>query len=82
MIDLYFWTTPNSIKPLILLEEIDLEHIVHPVNISSGEQIGRAITGSRQTKKLPRSSIVRQAWVGRHQRLPEALSLRLGWPIA
>ena len=38
MIDLYFWTTPNGYKPLILLEETGLNYAVRPVNISTGEQ--------------------------------------------
>jgi GST-like protein len=38
MIDLYFWTTPNGYKPLIMLEETGLEHRILPVNIALGEQ--------------------------------------------
>ncbi len=38
MIDLYFWTTPNGMKPLLFLEETGLECRIRPVNISKGEQ--------------------------------------------
>lgn len=38
MIDIYFWTTPNGYKPLMLLEETGLDYNIVPVNISTGEQ--------------------------------------------
>jgi len=38
MLDLYTWTTPNGIKPLILLEELGLEYETHWVNIGKGQQ--------------------------------------------
>ncbi|MHA1527399.1 MAG: glutathione S-transferase N-terminal domain-containing protein [Alphaproteobacteria bacterium] len=38
MIDLYFWTTPNGYKPLLLLEEAGSDYRIRPVNISRGEQ--------------------------------------------
>ncbi len=38
MIDLYFWTTPNGYKPLIMLEETGLDYRIVPVNISAGAQ--------------------------------------------
>ena len=38
MIDLYFWTTPNGMKPLLFLEETGLEYRIRPINISKGEQ--------------------------------------------
>ncbi len=53
MIDLYFWTTPNGMKPLILLQEIGLEHTVHPVNISKGEQFSAAFTRVSPNQKIP-----------------------------
>jgi GST-like protein len=37
-IDLYFWPTPNGWKISIALEEMGLPYIVHPVNISKGDQ--------------------------------------------
>ena len=53
MIELYFWTTPNGMKPLILLEETGLEHVIHPVNISRGEQFAVAFTRISPNRKIP-----------------------------
>ena len=53
MIELYFWTTPNGMKPLILLEEMGIEHAVHPVNISKGEQFSQAFTLVSPNQKIP-----------------------------
>ena len=53
MIDLYFWTTPNGMKPLILLEETGIEYEVHPVNISKGEQFSQAFTRVSPNQKIP-----------------------------
>lgn len=38
MIGLYFWTTPNAYKPLILLEEARFDYAIRPVNIAVGDQ--------------------------------------------
>ncbi|MHA1599327.1 MAG: glutathione S-transferase N-terminal domain-containing protein, partial [Alphaproteobacteria bacterium] len=38
MIDLYFWTTPNGYKPLLLLEETALPYKLVPINIGAGDQ--------------------------------------------
>ncbi len=53
MIELYFWTTPNGMKPLILLEETSLEHAIHPVNISRGEQFSETFTRISPNQKIP-----------------------------
>ncbi len=53
MIDFYFWTTPNGMKPLILLEEMGLEHTIRPVNISKGEQFTEAFTRISANQKIP-----------------------------
>ena len=53
MIELYFWTTPNGMKPLILLEELGLAYTVRPVNISTGEQFSRAFTRLSPNQKIP-----------------------------
>ena len=37
-IDLYTWATPNGRKASIMLEEVGLEYVVHPIDISKGEQ--------------------------------------------
>lgn len=59
MIELYFWTTPNGMKPLILLEETGLEHTIHPVNISKGAQFVESFTRISPNQKIP--SIVDRA---------------------
>lgn len=38
MLKLFTWTTPNGIKPLIMLEELGLPYQAHWVNIGKGEQ--------------------------------------------
>ncbi len=38
MIDLYFWTTPNGYKPLILIEELSIACHIIPVDIGAGDQ--------------------------------------------
>jgi GST-like protein len=38
MIDLYYWPTGNGLKIGILLEELELDYRVVPINIRSGEQ--------------------------------------------
>ena len=53
MIDLYFWTTPNGMKPLILLEELGLAYTVRPVNLSTGEQFSQAFTRLSPNQKIP-----------------------------
>jgi GST-like protein len=53
MIELYFWTTPNGMKPLILLEETGLAHTIRPVNISKGEHFSEAFTRISPNQKIP-----------------------------
>jgi GSH-dependent disulfide-bond oxidoreductase len=38
MLDLYTWTTPNGLKPLIMLEELGLSAEIHGVDLSRGAQ--------------------------------------------
>jgi GST-like protein len=38
MIDFYTWGTPNGRKVSILLEELDLEYVVKPIDIGAGDQ--------------------------------------------
>lgn len=38
MIDLYAWKTPESFKASIMLEELDMNYCVNPVDITRGEQ--------------------------------------------
>ena len=37
-IELYTWGTPNGKKVSIMLEELRLDYVVHPINISIDEQ--------------------------------------------
>ena len=53
MIELYLWTTPNGMKPLILLEETGLAHDLRPVNISKGEHFTEAFTRISPNQKIP-----------------------------
>lgn len=53
MIDLYFWNTPNGMKPLILLEELGLAYTVRPVNLSKGEQFSPTFTRLSPNQKIP-----------------------------
>ena len=38
MIHLYTWNTPNGRKATIMLEELNQQYMLHPVNIGKGEQ--------------------------------------------
>lgn len=38
MLDLYLWTTPNSYKVLLLVEEAEIPHIIKPINLARGDQ--------------------------------------------
>jgi GST-like protein len=53
MIDLYAWTTPNGFKALIALEEFGLEHEVHWVNITKGEQMTPTYLAINPNNKIP-----------------------------
>jgi GST-like protein len=53
MIDLYFWTTPNGYKPLLLLEEAGIDYEIRPVNISKGEQFEPAFLKISPNNRIP-----------------------------
>ena len=53
MIDLYFWTTPNGYKPLLLLEEAEIRYETYPANISAGEQFEPVFTQISPNNKIP-----------------------------
>lgn len=53
MIDLYFWTTPNGYKVLILLEETKIPYRIIPVNISKGEQFKSNFLQISPISKIP-----------------------------
>ena len=54
MIELYFWTTPNGMKPLIFLEETGIEHDIRPVNISNNTHPNAQIS-ARLSTGFPRA---------------------------
>jgi GST-like protein len=37
MYDLYTWSTPNGLKPLLLLEELGVSYRLHPVDLRQGQ---------------------------------------------
>jgi GST-like protein len=53
MIELYFWTTPNGYKPLLFLEESDLEYRIEAVNISLGEQFEPDFLALSPNNRIP-----------------------------
>jgi len=53
MIDFYFWTTPNSYKILIFLEESGIPYRIIPVNISKGEQFKSEFLQISPNNKIP-----------------------------
>ena len=53
MIELYFWTTPNGYKPLLLLEEAGIDYQIRPVNISKGEQFAPEFLEISPNNRIP-----------------------------
>lgn len=53
MIDLYYWPTGNGLKIGILLEELELEYHVLPVNIREGEQKQAAFQRISANGRIP-----------------------------
>ncbi|MEE8515863.1 MAG: thiol:disulfide oxidoreductase, partial [Alphaproteobacteria bacterium] len=53
MIDLYMWTTPNGMKPLMFLEETRQDYDIRPVNISKGEQFAPDFLGISPNNRIP-----------------------------
>jgi GST-like protein len=53
MIELYTWTTPNGVKPLIMLEELSLEYKAIPINIGEGEQHAPEFLRINPNAKIP-----------------------------
>ena len=52
-IALYYWPTPNGWKISIMLEECGLPYIVHPVDISKGEQFAPAFLAISPNNRMP-----------------------------
>ncbi len=53
MIDLYLWTTPNGMKPLLFLEETGDDYAIRPVNISEGEQFAPDFLEISPNNRIP-----------------------------
>lgn len=53
MIDLYYWPTGNGLKIGILLEELELEYRVLPINIRKGEQKQAAFQRISANGRIP-----------------------------
>lgn len=53
MIDLYFSTTPNGYKPMILLEELGLDYTIKPVHIGRGEQFDPEFLKIAPNNRIP-----------------------------
>ncbi|MGJ8624780.1 MAG: glutathione S-transferase family protein [Yoonia sp.] len=53
MIDLYTWTTPNGRKVSILLEELGVPYIAHPIDISKDEQFAPDFLKIAPNNRIP-----------------------------
>jgi len=53
MYDLYFWTTPNGYKPLLMLEEIGATYELHAVDIGKGEQFNPDFLAFAPNNRIP-----------------------------
>jgi hypothetical protein len=52
-IELHFWPTPNGQKIAIALEELELPYVVHPVNITRGDQFKPEYLAISPNNKMP-----------------------------
>ena len=53
MIDLYTWPTPNGRKISILLEELNAQYKVIPIDIGNNEQFQKKFTKISPSNKIP-----------------------------
>lgn len=53
MIDLYTWSTPNGRKVSIMLEELDLDYDIHPINIGKDDQFKPDFLKISPNNKIP-----------------------------
>ncbi len=53
MINFYTWATPNGRKVSIMLEECALPYVVHPVDITRGEQFSAGFVAINPNSKIP-----------------------------
>ena len=52
-IELYYWPTPNGWKISIMLEECALPYVVHPIDISKGEQFTPHFLAISPNNRIP-----------------------------
>ena len=53
MIDLYYWPTPNGHKITMFLEEVGLDYVIHPINISAGDQFKPEFLAFSPNNRMP-----------------------------
>ncbi len=53
MYDVYFWTTPNGYKPLLMLEEIGAEYTLKSINIGKDEQFAPDFLALSPNNRIP-----------------------------
>ena len=53
MIKLYYWPTPNGHKVSIMLEEIEIQYELHPINILNGEQFDPEFLKISPNNRIP-----------------------------
>lgn len=72
MYQLHAFATPNSIKPVIALEELGMDYILHPVNVRKGEQKSPTFAGLNPNAKVPVMTITE---TGRTMSLTESAAI-------
>ena len=53
MFDLYTWPTPNGRKVSILLEELELDYNIIPIDIDKGDQFSEKFKSISVDNKIP-----------------------------
>ena len=53
MYDVYFWTTPNGYKPLLMLEELGAEYDLKPIDISQNAQFASSFLDISPNNRIP-----------------------------
>lgn len=53
MIKLYYWPTPNGHKVSIMLEEIGVDYVMHPINILKGDQHDKSFHAINPNRRIP-----------------------------
>jgi GST-like protein len=53
MIDLYYWPTPNGHKITMFLEEAGQDYVIHPVDISAGDQFKPEFLAFSPNNRMP-----------------------------